>query len=59
MTSTNAVVQSPENSGSAHKSALVIGGALLLAAGALAVLAVFRSRRTGRGSLITRSMRKD
>ena len=59
MTSTNAVAPPPENSNPAHKGALVIGGVLLIAAGALAVLAVFHSRRTGRGSLITRSMRKD
>ena len=49
----------PENSGPAHKGALVIGGALLIAAGGLAALAVFRSRRIDRSSLITRSMRKD
>ncbi len=59
MTSTNAVAPPPENSNPAHKGALVIGGVLLIAAGALAVLAAFHSRRTGRGSLITRSMRKD
>ena len=59
MTSTNAVAPPPETSNPAHKGALVIGGVLLIAAGALAVLAVFHSRRTGRGSLITRSMRKD
>jgi hypothetical protein len=59
MAPTNAVAQSPETSGLSHKGALAIGGALLVAAGALAALAFFRSRRTGRGSLITRSMRKD
>ena len=59
MPPTNAVAQSPETSGLSHKGALAIGGALLIAAGALTALAVFRSRRTGRGSLITRSMRKD
>ena len=59
MIPTNAVAPPPENSNPDHKGALAIGGALLIAAGALAALAVFRSRRTGRGSLITRSMRKD
>jgi hypothetical protein len=49
----------PGTSGPAHKGALAIAGALLIAAGALAVLAVFRSRRTDRSSLISRSMRKD
>jgi hypothetical protein len=48
----------PETSGAAHTTALVIGAALLFVAGALAALAFFR-RRPGRGSLITRSMRKD
>jgi hypothetical protein len=56
---TNAVAPSPEPSGLAHAGALVIGGALLVAAGALAALAVFRGRRTDRGSLISRAMRKD
>jgi hypothetical protein len=59
MASTNAVTPPPEPSGPAHAGAFVIGGALLVAAGALAALAVFRSRRTDRGSLISRSMRKD
>jgi len=59
MTSTNPVAPPLETSGPDHKGALVIGGVLLIGAGALAALAVFRSRRTGRGSLITRSMRKD
>ena len=58
MTSTNAVA-SPETSGSDHTGALAIGGALLVAAGGLAALAFFRSRRNSHGSLITRSMRKD
>jgi hypothetical protein len=57
--STNPITPSPETPGPDHKGALVIGGALLVAAGALVALAVFRSRRTGRGSLITRSMKKD
>jgi hypothetical protein len=59
MTTTNPVAVLPENSGPNHKSALVIGGALLVAAGALVVLAVFRSRRSDRSSLISRAMRKD
>ena len=57
--STNPVVSAAENSGPAHKGALVIGGALLVAAAALGALAFFRSRRTDHSSLITRSMRKD
>jgi hypothetical protein len=59
MTFTNPVAPSSKDSGPDHKGALVIGVALLIAAGALAALAIFRSRRTDRGSLITRSMRKD
>lgn len=56
---TNPAAPPPEASGPAHKGALVIGGVMLIAAGALAALAVFRSRRADRGSLISRSMRKD
>jgi hypothetical protein len=52
------VAASPENSGAARKGAFTIG-ALLVAAGALAALAFFRGRRTDRGSLISRAMRKD
>jgi len=59
MVSTNPAASSPENSGLARESALAIGGALLIAAGGLAALAVFRGRRPDRGSLITRSMRKN
>jgi uncharacterized membrane protein len=59
MTSKNPVAPPPETSSPDHKGAFIIGGALLIAAGALAALAVFRSSRTGRGSLISRSMRKD
>ena len=54
----NPVAASPENSSPARKGALAIG-ALLIAAGALAALAFFRGRRTDRGSLISRAMRKD
>ena len=57
--STNPAASSPEDSGPTHKVALAIGGALLVAGGGLAVLAAFRSRRTDRSSLITRSMRKE
>jgi len=59
MGSTNPVAPSPENAGSDHKGALAIGVALLIVAGALVALAVFRSRRADRNSLITRSMKKD
>jgi hypothetical protein len=48
----------PKAANPGRKVALVIGVVLLVAAGALAALAVFR-RRPDRGSLITRSMRKD
>jgi hypothetical protein len=57
-TPTNAVALPPEASSPARRRALVIGGALLIAAIALAALAVFR-RRPDRSSLISRSMRKD
>jgi hypothetical protein len=57
-TPTNTVAQSPETAGLSHTGALVLGGALLIVAVALAALAVFR-RRPNRGSLISRSMRKD
>jgi hypothetical protein len=57
-TAANPVAASPENSSPARKGALAIG-ALLIAAGALAALAFFRGRRTDRGSLISRAMRKD
>jgi hypothetical protein len=59
MTSANAVAPPPEPSGPDHRGALAIGGALLIAAGALIALAVSRSRQNDRGSLISRSMRKD
>ena len=59
MASTNPVAPPPGASGPDHKGALAIGGALLVAAAALGALAIFRSRRTDRSSLITRSMRKD
>jgi hypothetical protein len=59
MASANPVAPSPGTSGPDHKSAIAIGGALLIAAAALGALAFFRSRRSDRSSLITRSMRKD
>ena len=59
MTSANVVVPPLESSGPDHRGALAIGGALLIAAGALIALAVSRSRQNDRGSLISRSMRKD
>jgi hypothetical protein len=37
---------------------MAIGGALLVAAGGLAVFMLRRSRQSGQASLITRSMRK-
>jgi hypothetical protein len=36
-----------------------MGAVLLVAAGILVVFVLRRSRKTGRGSLITRSMKKD
>jgi hypothetical protein len=59
MTSANAVAPPPESSGPDHRGVLAIGAALLIAAGALIALAVSRSRQNDRGSLISRSMRKD
>jgi hypothetical protein len=58
-TPTNAIAPTPESSGANHKGAIAIGVALLMGAVVLAALAVFRLRRPSRGSLITRSMRKD
>jgi hypothetical protein len=49
----------PENSVSNHKGTLVLGVALLIAAFALVVLTFTRTHRSGRNSLITRSMEKD
>ncbi len=53
---TNSAAPPPEPD---HRGALAIGGALLIAAGALIARAVSRSRQNDRGSLISRSMRKD
>lgn len=51
---TNAVAP-PEKSG-AGKKPLLVGGILLVVAGVLIALVVFRARKPARGSLITRSM---
>jgi hypothetical protein len=48
----------PENSGGGGKKPLVVGTVLLVAAGVLTALAVFRARKKDHGSLITRSMRE-
>jgi hypothetical protein len=50
---------SGETSGLNRNGALAIGAGLLIAAVALIVVVLFRSRKPGRGSLITRSMKKD
>jgi hypothetical protein len=55
---TNPAAPPVENSGSEKNGTLAIGVSMLIAAGALAALAVFRGRRSDCGSLITRSMRK-
>jgi hypothetical protein len=58
-TQTNAPAPPEDNTGLSRKGALAIGAVLLVAAGLLVVLILLRSRKTGRGSLITRSMKKD
>jgi len=58
-TQTNAPAPSGETSGLSRSGALAIGAGLLAAAVVLILLALFRTRKTGRGSLITRSMKKD
>ena len=50
---------SPNISGKGRIIRAAIAVALLIAAGALIALAVSRSRQNDRGSLISRSMRKD
>lgn len=62
--STNTNAAAPEANtanipGAWRRRTLLIGAALLVAAGVLAVLAFFRARRAGRGSLISRSMWED
>ncbi len=55
---TNDLGAPPESSGSGHMGALILGGSLLVAAGALAAFAFFRARRADHGSLITRTMNR-
>ena len=56
---TNVVALPEDNTDLSRNGALAIGAALLVAAGVLVVFVFRRSRQTGRGSLITRSMKKD
>lgn len=55
---TNAIAPPPGNSGLSSKKALATGAAFLVLAGALTVLMLRRLRKTGHGSLITRSMNR-
>lgn len=55
---TNAAAPALEESSPAHKHMIIIGVALLIVAVGLGAFAMFH-RRPARGSLITRSMRKD
>jgi len=50
---------SEDHTGLSRKGALAVGAGLLAAAVVLIILAWVRSRQTSRGSLITRSMKKD
>ncbi len=54
---TNAQASSGENSGLSRNGALAIGAVLLAVAVMVIIVALVRSRRRGRGSLITRSMK--
>jgi len=56
-TQTNAPAPTGENSGLSRNGALAIGAVLLVVAVLVVILALIRSRRRGRGSLITRSMK--
>ena len=56
-TQTNAPVSSEENSGLSRNGALAIGAVLLAVAAVVIIVALVRSRRRGRGSLISRSMK--
>ena len=58
-TQTNAPAPSGEPAGLSRHGALAVGAGLLVAAIALIVLVLVRSRQTRRGSLITRAMKKD
>jgi len=55
---TNAQAPPEENSGLSRNGALEIGAALLAAAVVVIAFALLRSRKTDRGSLISRSMKK-
>jgi len=57
-TQTNAPAPPENHAGLSRKGALAIGAALLVAAVVVILFALFRTRKTDRGSLITRSMRK-
>jgi len=56
-TQTNAPISSGENSGLSRNGALAIGAVLLAIAALVIIVALVRSRRRGRGSLISRSMK--
>ncbi|MGA9779002.1 MAG: hypothetical protein WBS33_12100 [Verrucomicrobiia bacterium] len=56
-TQTNAPASSGENSGLSRGGALAIGAVLLAVAVVVIIAALVRSRKRGRGSLITRSMK--
>jgi hypothetical protein len=56
-TQTNATASPGENSGLSRNGALAIGAVLLAAAVVVIIAALVRSRKRGRGSLITRSMK--
>lgn len=56
---TNAPAPSGGPSGLSRHGALAVGAGLLVAAVVLIVFVLVRSRRTSRGSLITRAMKKD
>ena len=58
-TQTNAPPLEKNPSGLSRNGALAIGAALLVVAVVLIFFALFRSRKAGRGSLISRSMKKD
>lgn len=58
-TPAKAPVPSGAASGLSRNGALAVGAGLLVAAVALIVVVLFRSRKSSRGSLITRSMKKD
>jgi hypothetical protein len=57
-THTNTPAPPEDHAGLSRKGALAIGAALLVAAVVVILFALFRTGKTDRGSLITRSMRK-